>query len=144
MDLRRHLSREGTLAGTWLVFVSVYALLVFQFLKPAPWAETQYLLWQATSYLAEFLALVVFTVAAGLLWFGRPSMLGKLLAGLSLAYVPLHIVMSRGLFRGTELSLQLTHYRQPFYPVLTILALVVLVRALAYSGPKSRRSGTHG
>lgn len=132
MDPKRFLGSEGVLAAAWLVFVSVYALLVFQFVSPAPWSEPQYLAWQLTSYLAELLALVVLVVAIGHLWYGTPTLLSRLLAGLSIGYVPLHLVMSRGIARGTELYLQLTHFRQAFYPVLTILALVLLLRAVAY------------
>lgn len=105
---------------------------MFQFTSPSPWSELQYLAWQFTSYLAESLAIVVFAVAIGQTWYGTPSLLARLLVGLSLLHVPLHLVMSRGIFLGTELYVQLTHYRQPFYPVLTILALVILVRAVAY------------
>ena len=132
MDPRRVFTSEGGLAGAWLLFVGIYSLLVFQFVSPKPWTDGRFSAWVATSYLAEFLVVVLFVLALAYLWTGTDSMLGGLLGGLILFYAPLHLSMSRGLFAGSELHGVLAHYRQPFYPVLTILSVALLARAVLY------------
>lgn len=132
MDPKRLLASEGVLAAAWLVFVSVYALRAFQFVSPAPGSEPQSLVWQLTSYVVDLLALLVFGLAIGYFLYSRPIILGRLLGGLSIIFVPLDLVVRWGLAGGSALHLQLSHFRQAFFPVVTILAFVLLIRAVAY------------
>lgn len=138
MNTRRLLGSEGVLAGTWLLFAGVYGLVVFEVVVPKPWTGRRFSAWLMASYLAVFLVLMLLIVSVGYFWTGETSILGRLLGGLAVLYVPLHLASSIGLGANFGLLGQLAHYRQAFYPVLTVLAFALLIRAVVYRDPRNR------
>lgn len=138
MDLQRLLADETSLAVTWLLVMGTYALLLWRSQFAGSWTAALPQLWQLVGIATAILVLLLFGLAVGHLWFGGPLVLGRLLAGLSIVYAPLHLIQWLGLFSERELVMQLAHYRQAFYPVLTVMALVIIIRALAYNRPEVR------
>lgn len=138
MDAKEVVADESVLAVLWLLTVATSATVVWRIRMGIPGTGIDLPLWPYMGPIAAILVLGLFVAGLGYIWLAGPLVLGRLLAGLSVVYAPLHLVIWLELVADRMLLAQLLHIRRAFYPVLTMIAVAILIRSVAYTWPSDR------